>query len=72
MNFDVLFLNLARGYQFSPEQVGRMTLAQACMLSEALVPDDEKAGGKAGGPEIRSQADLDALLDAARRGEVEF
>jgi hypothetical protein len=68
IEFEVLILNLARGYGYTPEQVGRMTLAQAQALNEALFPEAEKAKAAAV-PEIRTPADLENLLAAARAGE---
>jgi hypothetical protein len=45
-----------------------MTLAQAQALNEALFPEAEKAKAAAV-PEIRTPADLENLLAAARAGE---
>jgi len=47
-----------------------MTLAQAQTLHEALFPEAGRVkGGASAVPEIRTQGDLDALLEATRKGE---
>jgi hypothetical protein len=65
-------MNLARGYGYTPEQVGRMTLAQAQALNDALFPEDERRGTRAGDAppirELKTAADYEAMFEAVRNG----
>lgn len=48
----------------------RLTFSQAINLIRADDPPAPGRNGAASGLEIRSQADLDAMLEAARNGEL--